>query len=58
VREIISGETNTTPDDLTRGKWWLFDFPVHSYGASGKFLMSGAKYLVQKMILRRNAQPG
>jgi len=58
VREIISGETTTTPDDLFAGKYWLFDFPVHTYGATGKYLMSSGKFLVQKTILKRRVKPG
>lgn len=58
VREKISTETTTTPDDLKKGKYWLLDYPVHQYDASGKFLMTAAKFMSQKMILRRKADPG
>lgn len=58
VRETVSTTTNVSPADMDKGKWILIDFPLAEFGASGKFIMAGWKFLTQKYVLRRHAKPG
>ena len=56
ARELVSTTTSCSPATMERGKWILVDMPLDQYGASGKFVMTGWKFLTQKHILRR--KPG
>ncbi len=59
VRELVSTETNVTPDDMLReGKWVLVNMPPAQWGDGGNFVNAGWKYLTQTRVLRRDAQPG
>ncbi|WP_337177539.1 TraM recognition domain-containing protein [Paludisphaera sp.] len=57
VREMCSGETKLSPSALEQGKSILINFPISSYGPSGRFIAGGWKYLTQKHILRRKWDP-
>jgi Type IV secretory system Conjugative DNA transfer/TraM recognition site of TraD and TraG len=58
VRDLVSTTTNVSPLDMDRGKWVLIDLPIDRFGESGKIIMSGWKYSVQRHVLRRHAKPG
>lgn len=58
VRDKISTSTNVSPADLRAGTWVLIDYPVSKYDASGKAIMAGWKFLVQRDLLRRKVSPG
>jgi hypothetical protein len=55
VRELVSTSTNTSPDDMLRGKWVLVNMPPAEYGDTGSLVAAGWKYLTEKMVLRRHA---
>lgn len=55
VRELVSSETNVTPDDMFAGRWILLDMPPSEWSDIGLFIAGGLKYLCQKAILRRVA---
>ena len=55
VREMASGETNCSPDDVLDGKWVLVNFPPSAWGEVGSFICSGWKYLTELAILQRKA---
>ena len=55
VRDLVSGTTNVTPDDLFAGKWVLVDMAPAEWGDIGNFVAAGWKYLTQKAVLRRHA---
>ena len=55
VREMVSGETNCSPDDILDGKWILLNFPPSSWGEIGAFICSGWKYLTELAVLQRKA---
>lgn len=57
VRELVSTETNVTPDDLFHGKWLLVDMAPSEWGDTGLFVAAGWRYLVQRAVLRRVAKP-
>lgn len=56
VRELVSGETNFSPDEMLTGKWLLVDMAPTEYGELGRFVCAGWKYLTQRRLLRRAAQ--
>lgn len=58
VRELVSGKTNVSPDDLLNRKWIMVDMSPSEWGDLGNFINAGWKYLTQKMILRRDAAEG
>ncbi len=58
VRELISTETNVTPDDILAGKWVLVNMAPAEWGDLGTLVAAGWKYLVQRRVLRRQAKPG
>jgi hypothetical protein len=58
VRELVSGETTVSPDEILGGKWVLIDASPAEYGDIGGFLNAGWKYLTQRAVLRRHAKPG
>ena len=58
VRDLGSTTTNVSPLDMERGKWILIDLPIDRYGESGKIIMHGWKYSVQKHVLRRQPKLG
>ncbi len=58
VRELVSGSTNVSPDDLLNRKWIMVDMSPSEWGDLGSFINAGWKYLTQKMILRRDAAEG
>ena len=55
VREMVSGVTNCSPDNVLRGKWVLVNFPPASWGATGQLISAGWKQLVELAILERHA---
>ncbi|MBR9804707.1 type IV secretory system conjugative DNA transfer family protein, partial [bacterium] len=55
VRELVSGESNVSPDDLFKGKWVLIDMAPSEWGDIGLFVAGGWKYLAEKAVLRRIA---
>lgn len=55
VRDLVSGTTNISPDDLLAGKWVLVDMAPAEWGDIGNFICAGWKYLTQKAVLRRHA---
>lgn len=57
VRELVSTTTNVTPDDLFAGKWLLIDMATSEWSDIGSFIAGGWKYLAQRAILRRVADP-
>ncbi len=54
-REMVSGETNITPDAVLNGHWMLVNFPPSTFGTVGSFISTGVKYLTQLAILKRKA---
>ncbi len=58
VRELVSTTTNVSPDQMIEGKWVLVDMAPAEWGDSGALIAAGWKYLVQRRILRRRAEPG
>lgn len=58
TREMVSGATNITPDVTLEGGWIFVNFPRCIWGDIGSFISSGMKYLVQRAVLRRQAEPG
>ncbi len=58
VREMVSDETNFSLDSLKTGRWLLVNMPPASFGDSGRVVYAGIKFLVQQMILRRDASGG
>lgn len=58
VRELVGTTTTVTPDDLFRGKWVLVNMPPPEFGDMGACVNAGFKYLTQRAVLRRHAQPG
>jgi type IV secretory pathway TraG/TraD family ATPase VirD4 len=58
IRELVSGTTNVTPDDmLESGRWILVNMPPAQWGDAGKFINAGWKFLTEWRVLRREAQP-
>jgi hypothetical protein len=55
VREMVGGETNCSIDEILNGKWMLINFPPSVWGAVGKLLCTGFKYLTQLAVLQRKA---
>jgi hypothetical protein len=55
VREMVSKDTNISPDDILAGKWVVVNMPPSKFGDSGAFVNAGWKYLTQKAVLRRKA---
>ena len=53
VRELVSTTTNVDPSVMNVGMWILVDMPESSYGAAGRFILAGFKYLTQRHILHR-----
>jgi hypothetical protein len=58
VRELVSGETNCSPDDMLAGKWILVNMSPAEWGDQGAFVCGGWKFLTQKRIIRREAKEG
>jgi hypothetical protein len=58
VRELISGETNISPDDMRKGKFVLVDMAPSEWGEAGRFVCAGFKFLTQRSVLRREVNPG
>jgi hypothetical protein len=57
VREMVSGGTNCSPQDVLDGKWLLVNFPPTTWGATGLLISTGWKHLVELAILEREARP-
>ena len=55
VADIMSGESNCSPDDILNGKWILVNFPVSTWGEVGAFICAGWKYLTELAVLQRQA---
>lgn len=59
VRELVSTTTNVGPHDIVEGgKWVLVDVPPARYGVLGTLINTGWKYLLQRRVLKRCAEPG
>jgi len=58
VRDMVSGGTNVSPDEMLAGKWVLVNMAPSEWGDIGNFIGAGWKYLTQRAILRREAKPG
>ena len=58
VRELVSGDTNCSPDDMLAGKWILVNMSPAEWGDQGAFVCGGWKFLTQKRIIRREAKEG
>jgi hypothetical protein len=58
IRELVSGTTNVSPDDLLRGKWVLVNMPPAIWHDLGRFVNSGWKLMVQRRVLAREVRPG
>jgi hypothetical protein len=56
VRELVSSDTNASPDDILAGKWILIDASPSEYGDIGAFINAGWKYLTQRAVLRRHVE--
>jgi len=56
VREMCSGETNCSPEDVLAGKWILVNFSGSAWGAAGLLISTGWKQLVELAILERKAE--
>jgi len=57
VSDLVSGETNITPDDMFEGKWILVNMAPAEWGELGSFICAGWKFLTQRRVLRREAKP-
>ena len=57
VRELVSTTTNISPDDMLSGKWVLVNMAPAEWGDMGTLVAAGWKYLTQRRVLRRQAQP-
>jgi len=57
VRELVSTTTNVSPDDMLLGKWILVNMAPAEWGDMGALIAGGWKYLTQRRILRRQAEP-
>ncbi|MEZ6052570.1 MAG: hypothetical protein R3C02_14475 [Planctomycetaceae bacterium] len=58
VRELVSGETNVSPDEMFQGKWIMVNMSPSAWGDIGNFVNAGWKYLTQRAVLRRQAGEG
>ncbi len=58
VRELVSTTTNVSPEDILAGKWVLVNMAPAEWGDMGGLVAAGWKYLTQRRVLRRHAQPG
>ncbi|HZZ78899.1 MAG TPA: type IV secretory system conjugative DNA transfer family protein [Gemmataceae bacterium] len=58
VREMCSGKSTFTPDDLLDGYSVLCNIPSSVHGEQGTIVNVGLKYLVQRAVLKRHAKPG
>ncbi|MCA9092029.1 MAG: type IV secretory system conjugative DNA transfer family protein [Planctomycetaceae bacterium] len=56
VRELISGATNFSLEDLNRRKWLIVNMPPSVWGDAGTLINVSLKYLLQKLILQRSAR--
>jgi hypothetical protein len=54
----MSTATNVTPDDILAGKWVVVNMAPAEWGDLGALVAAGWKYLLQRRVLRRQAQPG
>jgi hypothetical protein len=54
VADMVSGETNCSPDAILNGRWVLVNFPPAG-GTANAFVSTGWKYLTQYAILQRHA---
>jgi len=57
VSDLVSGETNITPDDMFDRKWVIVDMSPTEWGQLGSFVCSGWKFLTQRRVLRRDTKP-
>ena len=55
VREMCSGETNVSPQDILNGKFVLVNFSPSAWGAAGLLISTGWKQLVELAVLERKA---
>lgn len=58
VRQMCSGKSTFTPDDLLDGYSVLVNMPASVYGQQGTLCNVALKYLVQRAILNRHARSG
>ena len=57
AREIFSGETTHSTEDIAKGRFLLLDFPVSAGGPTSKLIYSLAKLAVQKAVLKNEWTP-
>jgi len=57
VRELVSTTTNISPDEMLAGKWIFVNMAPAEWGDMGALIAAGWKYLTQRRMLRRQAQP-
>ena len=57
VRELVSTTTTISPDQMLSGKWVLVNMAPAEWGDMGTLVAAGWKYLTQRRLLRRHAQP-
>jgi hypothetical protein len=55
VREMCSGETNCSPQDVLNGKWIIVNFAPSAWGAAGQLISAGWKQLMELAVLARHA---
>ncbi len=53
VKELLSGETNVSPDDLLKGKFLALNMSPVVYGDTGSAVCAAWKLMTQRMVLRR-----
>jgi hypothetical protein len=58
VRDLVSGETTCSPEDMLVRKWILVDMSPAEWGDQGAIICGGWKFLTQKRIIRREAKAG
>ena len=56
IRELVSTNTNVSPDDMLAGKWVIVNMAPAEWGDMGALIAAGWKYLVQRRVLRRMTQ--
>lgn len=58
VRDMVATETTVSPADLAKGAIIFVDMPIMKYGESARVVLGGWKYITQRWVLQRKANPG
>jgi hypothetical protein len=58
ARVLLSEETTVTPDDVLAGKWIVINACASDFGDTGCLINAAWKFLLQRRLLKRAAQPG